>query len=59
MWLLCSDGLHGMVDKERMTEMLKADDLDTAAQALLDAALDAGGKDNISLILIKDEEGVQ
>ena len=59
LWLLCSDGLHGMVDKERMTEMLKADDLDTAAQALLDAALDAGGKDNISLILIKDEEGVQ
>jgi len=58
-WLLCSDGLHSMVEKERMAELLKNDDLQAAAQALLDAALAAGGKDNVSLILLKDEEGAQ
>ncbi|MBQ8537098.1 MAG: Stp1/IreP family PP2C-type Ser/Thr phosphatase [Clostridia bacterium] len=58
-WLLCSDGLHGMVEKFTIEKILKEMDVDKAAQALLDAALENGGKDNITLLLLKDEEGAQ
>lgn len=59
LWLLCSDGLHGLVEKEKLEMLLKTGDLEAAAQALLETALENGGKDNISLILIRDEEGAQ
>lgn len=59
LWLLCSDGLHGLVEKEKLETLLKTGDLEAAAQALLETALENGGKDNISLILIRDEEGAQ
>lgn len=58
-WLLCSDGLHGQVAEEEIAQLLKANPPEKAAQALLDAALKEGGRDNISLILLKDEEGAQ
>ena len=51
-FLLCSDGLHGLVDARALGRLAKIDDLDTAADALVTAALDAGGKDNISLVLV-------
>ena len=58
LWLICSDGLHGMVSDEEIKEILSGeDDLDAKAQKLLDAALDAGGRDNVSLVLLLDQEG--
>ena len=55
--LLCSDGLTSMVAEERMAEILQgADSLDQAAQALIDAANQAGGRDNITVILVRLEE---
>lgn len=59
LWLLCSDGLHGMVEQPEMEKILRDMEPEAAAQALLEAALEKGGKDNITLILIKDEEGAQ
>ena len=54
MLLLCSDGLHGYVTDSEMQTILKAHhDLDRAAAALVAAANDAGGKDNVSLQLIR------
>jgi len=51
-YLMCSDGLCGRVPDERIGAILQeSDDLDTLADALLKAALDAGGRDNISLIV--------
>lgn len=50
--LLCSDGLSDMVDDRQISEILQAHETAEAAEALLEAALDNGGRDNISLILI-------
>ncbi|MBV9050588.1 MAG: Stp1/IreP family PP2C-type Ser/Thr phosphatase [Solirubrobacterales bacterium] len=55
--LVCSDGLTSMVSEERVTEILgSSDDLDAAAQALIDEANRAGGRDNITVVLARFEE---
>ena len=52
--LLCSDGLSDMVDKAGMAALLQTQpSLAAAGAALIEAANDAGGKDNISLILAR------
>lgn len=52
--LLCSDGLWGTVpEAEMITTILSQKDLQLKCNSLIDAANDAGGGDNISLILIK------
>ena len=53
-WLICSDGLHGMISAEDMVLLMSDEDLEKAAESLLQAALRKGGKDNISLVLIQD-----
>jgi len=57
-YLICSDGLSGMVMDNTMHEVLTAhgDDLAGAAQELIDKANDAGGTDNITLILVHVQE---
>ncbi|MGI6262391.1 MAG: Stp1/IreP family PP2C-type Ser/Thr phosphatase [Succiniclasticum sp.] len=50
--LLCSDGLSDMLRDDQIRDILLRDDLETAADNLIKGALDAGGKDNISFILI-------
>jgi len=54
-WLICSDGLHGMISTEELISFMADEDLEKAADSLLQAALSNGGKDNISLVLIQDE----
>jgi len=51
--LLCCDGLSGMVPDERVAELIRQHlgDLKAGAQALVDAANEAGGVDNITCIL--------
>ena len=52
--LLCSDGLYGMVDDQEIHRILEeTKDLEEAAEKLLVAAKEAGGRDNISIILIE------
>lgn len=53
--LLCSDGLSNMIEDEVMLSTMKEykDDLETVANVLIGKANDNGGKDNISLIIIK------
>ena len=61
-YLLCSDGLTGMVSEDRMAEILRArSSLDQAARALVDEANRSGGKDNITVVLFKlvDEAAVE
>lgn len=51
-WLLCSDGLSGMVTHETIAETMETvKDLDECADRLVDLALRAGGQDNITVIL--------
>ena len=53
-WLICSDGLYGMMSRELLHQLASTADLDEAADSLMQAALDGGGKDNISLVLLQD-----
>lgn len=56
--LLCSDGLHGPVGDELLQEALAASvDLDETCEVLVQAALDIGGTDNITLILAVNDNG--
>lgn len=52
--LLCSDGLSNMVTDEQMRETLQSDelDLDGKADRLVQLALQAGGDDNITVVLL-------
>ena len=54
-WLVCSDGLHGLVARERLQELLGMEDPEEAADQMIREALDQGGRDNISLVLAIDE----
>lgn len=59
-YLMCSDGLTDMVDDDGLARILSAQtELQNRAAALVDAANEAGGRDNISVILIgsKAESG--
>jgi serine/threonine protein phosphatase PrpC len=52
---LCSDGLHGLVKDEEMLRLLTpaTQPLEEAAAKLVGAANDAGGKDNITVVLVR------
>ena len=56
--LLCSDGLSDMVSETGISEILaeSQDDPERAARALLSAALDAGGNDNITVVVVDVKE---
>jgi protein phosphatase len=54
--LLCSDGLTSMISEQQVQELLvSAPDLATAADRLIDAANEAGGRDNITVLLFRVE----
>jgi PPM family protein phosphatase len=56
--LLCSDGLSDMVSEAGISEILAdfPDDPERAANGLLSAALDAGGNDNITIVVVDVKE---
>ena len=58
-WLVCSDGLHGLVSDEELAKTLRENAPAKAAEMLLQAALDAGGRDNISVVVLQDKEGAR
>jgi protein phosphatase len=59
LFLLCSDGLTTMVDVETIEEIVARHrhDLHAAARALIKAANDRGGDDNITTVLFDVAEG--
>ncbi len=55
--LLCSDGLTSMISEEQIAAVLASEsDLDAAAKRLVNEANEAGGRDNITVILFTLEE---
>lgn len=52
-WLLCSDGLTDHVMDEEIQRCLALEDMDAGADELMELALDAGGQDNITLVLLE------
>jgi len=56
-FLLCSDGLTSMVHEPKLEPLFEdAGDLETLGRRLIDAANEAGGRDNITVILFRLEE---
>ena len=56
-YLLCSDGLTSMVPEARVADIVRgASTLRAGGRALIDAANEAGGRDNITVILFRLEE---
>jgi serine/threonine protein phosphatase PrpC len=56
-YLLCSDGLTSMVPEARVADIVRAaNSLRDAGRRLIAAANDAGGRDNITVVLFELEE---
>ncbi|MDP9862515.1 MULTISPECIES: PP2C family protein-serine/threonine phosphatase [Streptosporangium] len=57
-YLLCSDGLSGVVDADRLRHVLaEIDDLDAVTRQLIELACEAGGPDNITCVVADVVEG--
>src|SRR5690348_15899787 len=55
--LLCSDGLHGVVEEDVIAETLARDaTLEQKCQSLIQTARESGGPDNITAVLIRSSE---
>lgn len=54
-YLLCSDGLSGMLSNEQIAQIMhdQSDTLDDLLQALMDAALKTAASDNISIAAVR------
>lgn len=61
LFLICSDGLHGYVEKAEIEKVLLDKHLTTQnkQQKLMSLALTAGGYDNITIVLVDTLEGEQ
>jgi serine/threonine protein phosphatase PrpC len=56
-YLLCSDGLTTMLPEERVAELMRLHPrLRDAAEALIAAANEAGGRDNITVVMFRLED---
>jgi protein phosphatase len=54
LFLICSDGLTSMISDDELASILRsADSLDEAADSLVRAANQSGGKDNITVVLFR------
>lgn len=56
MFLLCSDGLNGMVTDRDLEKIMQEDNIAVTAENLITAALNGGGHDNITASLVLIEE---
>jgi PPM family protein phosphatase len=50
--VLCTDGLTGEIDDSAIADLALDGDADAACDRLVDAALDAGGHDNVTVIVV-------
>ena len=54
--LLCTDGLHGVLDPQTLRTILKdAADVEQAARTLVDTALERGSRDNVTALVVRYE----
>lgn len=54
-FLLCSDGLHNVVEAEDITETLSSTHIDQVSQRLIEQTINNGAPDNVSAIVVKGE----
>jgi protein phosphatase len=58
-FVICSDGLTGHVSNNEILELAVAGSARLASEALVQLALDRGGKDNVSVIVLRVAQGSQ
>jgi protein phosphatase len=56
MFLLCSDGLSNPVDAQAITDVLAPGDCARAAQELIALALANGGRDNVTVVVVRVDD---
>lgn len=52
-YLLCSDGLHGMVSDQVILDVFQSEELKNIPQKCINKALSSGGYDNVAVIAVK------
>lgn len=52
--MLCTDGLTNFVDSKQICDIIKCNTFEECPQLLIDAANNAGGRDNITVVMIKN-----
>ena len=55
-FLLCTDGLTNMVSEAEVKKIIKSETIDDKAAALIDQAIRAGGVDNITAIILENDD---
>ncbi|MEE2729457.1 MAG: protein phosphatase 2C domain-containing protein [Pseudomonadota bacterium] len=53
LYLLCSDGLYGALDEPEIARYLTSDNVETVTNGLIERSLDAGARDNVTVIAVK------
>ena len=57
-FLLCSDGLTNMVSEDNVSKVLsKSCDIEKKVSELVELAVENGGKDNITLVMLESDNG--
>ncbi|MEP4486892.1 MAG: protein phosphatase 2C domain-containing protein [Halioglobus sp.] len=60
MLLLCSDGLNDVLENQQIIDILRSGEtLTDRCQALIQSTLDAGGRDNVTVVLVEADESVR
>ncbi len=54
-FILCSDGLHGLVTPDEIKDIVLKKPIDEAADALVDRSLERGAPDNVTVIVARVE----
>jgi protein phosphatase len=49
--MMSTDGVHGVLDEARLTDLMRGDDLQEIAKRIVFAAMDAGSTDNCTAII--------
>lgn len=54
-YLLCSDGLNGMIEDDEISDLLSdnQEDVEVCARTLVDSANENGGDDNITVVVVR------
>ncbi len=56
--LLCSDGVHGVLDADALRGILApSPDVETAAKTIVEQAMERGSRDNVTALVVRYEDG--
>lgn len=51
--LLCSDGMHNVLNEDALRELMTGDDLEVMARRLVTTAIERGSRDNVTALLVQ------